>query len=194
SVHREHTFPMNCMTRMVQIATQLQSAQTAPNQDLHIMFRGLDEYDTIEFLKKYLNKKIAPGRAGIYNVLTDFASDLVGKEQAHKLVTVWDDVEKVHDALEAFETGGHLFTLGTVHQRWLTRPLVMFPNELKPEEKDYYRQFQFQAQSEADADNMIDLQGYRWLSGYSTTFLMHNLYYNQFSSKLDRGTKTLLSL
>ena len=194
SVHNEHTFPMNCMTRMVQIATQLQSAQTAPNHDLHIMLRGLDEYDTIEFLKKYLNKKIAPGRAGVYNVLTDFASDLVGKEQAHKLVAVWDDVEKVHDALEPFATGGHLFTLGTVHQRWLTRPLVMFPNELKPEEKDYYRQFQFQAQSEADADNMIDLQGYRWLSGYFTTFFMHNFYYNQASSKLDRGAKTLLSL
>ena len=194
SVHREHTFPMNCMTRMVQIATQLQSAQATPEQDLHIMFRGLDEYDTIEFLKKYLNKKIAPGRAGVYNVLTDFAADLVGKEQAHKLVTVWDDVEKVHDALEAFETGGHLFTLGTVHQRWMTRPLVMFPNELKPEEKDYYRQFQFQAQTEADADNMIDLQGYRWLSGYSTVFLMQRLYYNQIASRLDRGAKTLMSL
>ena len=194
SAHNEHTFPLYCTTRMVQIATQLQSAQAAPNHDLHIMLRGLDEYDTIEFLKKYLNKKIAPGRAGVYNVLTDFASDLVGNEHAHKLVAVWDDVEKIHDGLEAFATGGHIFTLGTVHQRWLTRPLVMFPNELKPEEKDYYRNFQFQAQSEADADNLIDLQGYRWLSGYFTTFLMHNLYFNQFASKLKNGAKTLVSL
>ena len=194
SAHNEHTFPLYCTTRMVQIATQLQAAQENPEHDLHIMLRGLHEYDTIEFLRQYLNRKIAPGRAGVYNTLTGFAAGFVGKEQAHRLVSVWDNVEKVHDSLEPFATGGHIFTLGTVHQRWLTRPLTAFPGELKPEEKDYYRAFQFQAQTEKDADNMLDLQGYRWLSGYAGYFLFYNLYYKIIAPKLENAAKTLIDL
>jgi hypothetical protein len=64
-------------------------------------------------------------------------------------------------------SGGTIFYLGSVQQRWLTRPLVPFPSELKPEEKEYYRKFQFQARTEKDADNLADLQASVIYSGWS---------------------------
>ena len=117
------------------------------------------------------------GVIGKYTALLDMAAGFVGKENAETLVEVWDLVEKIHDRFEPLDTGGHIFLLGTIHQRWLTRPLVAFPAELKPEEKDYYRQFQFQAQSEEDADNLLDLQANRWLSGlggFNLYRMIHN--------------------
>jgi len=83
---------------------------------------------------------------------------------------VWDCIERAYARNEWAQTGGHIFLLGTTHQRWLTRPLVAFPGELKPEEKDYYRQFQFQAQEEERADDLLDLQGFRWLGGMGGKF------------------------
>ena len=194
STHQEHTFPVYCLSRMVKIASQLQTAQEHPEYDMNIVLRGLDEFDTIRFLRKFLKKKITAGQAGVYAALNEFAADLVGSERAPKLVEAWDLVERAYDALEGFNTGGHLFTLGTVHQRWLTRPLVMFPGELKPEEKNYYRQFQFQAQTEADADNLLDLQGYRWLSGYGAYFLYNNIYWTSVAPRLSRAANLLSEL
>ncbi len=96
--------------------------------------------------------------------LKQIAANHVGPENAPSLLSLWLAIDNAEKLLQIFDSGGSLFSLGTVHQRWITRPLVPFPAELKPEEKDYYRKFQFQARSEAHADNLIDLQGNRRLT------------------------------
>jgi hypothetical protein len=58
-----------------------------------------------------------------------------------------------------------LFYIGGVHQRWLTRPFVPFPDELLDSETDYYRRFQFQARSETRARDLGDIQGTRQYEG-----------------------------
>lgn len=162
----EFTTPVARLSRMGHIAEQLQKVQAAQDHNLLIALRDPDETDTIAFVKKYLGR-MPEGIVGRYTALTDMAADFVGPELADKLVRVWDLIEKVNARFDHLESGGHIFTLGTVHQRWLVRPFVAFPGELKPEEKNYYREFQFQAQSEEDADNMLDLQAHRWIGGYS---------------------------
>ncbi|MFZ5518585.1 MAG: hypothetical protein ACOY90_18290 [Candidatus Zhuqueibacterota bacterium] len=112
-----------------------------------------DEISRLEFLKR-----IATNEAGV--------------ENASSLLSLWLAIDRAEKLLQIFDSGGSLFSLGTVHQRWITRPLVPFPSELTPEEKDYYRKFQFQARSEAHADNLIDLQGNRRLTSVSGR---HNL-------------------
>ncbi len=112
-----------------------------------------DEISRLEFLKK-------------------IAANEAGAENASSLLSLWLAIDNAEKLLQIFDSGGSLFSLGTVHQRWITRPLVPFPNELTPEEKDYYRKFQFQARSEAHADNLIDLQGNRRLTSVSGR---HNL-------------------
>ncbi len=167
----DHTTPVKLMPRLIAYAEHMQNIQGDQTSSITYSFRSIEDIDAIEFVKKY-NGKIGAGPTGIYQALTDFAVSKVGEELAADLVTVWDLIEKTVRAFDYLETGGHIFYLGSVHQRWLTRPLVAFPGELKPEEKDYYRQYQFQAQSEEDADNMCDLQGNCWLSGYGAVNLL----------------------
>lgn len=163
---QDQASPVALLPRMVAYAEKMQKAQEDHQSNLIIGLRSVDDRDTIAFLKKYYGK-IGKGAVGRYQALTDMACDFVGAAHADTLVEVWDLIEKAIARFEYLATGGHVFSLGTVHQRWLTRPLVAFPAELTPEEKDYYRPFQFQAQSEADADNMLDLQAHRWIGGYS---------------------------
>ena len=117
------------------------------------------------------------GVIGKYTALLEMAESFVGKDNAETLVEAWELTGQVYDRFEHLDTGGHIFVLGTVQQRWLTRPLVAFPAELKPEEKNYYREFQFQAQTEADADNLLDLQANRWLSGVGGRTLYRMVYH-----------------
>ena len=143
----------------------------SPDANLSFTFRSLEDVDAIEFVKRY-NGKIAPGEAAAQKALEEFAASRVGAEDAAALAGVWNDVERICERVDYLETGGHVFMLGTVHQRWLTRPFVAFPEELKPEEKDYYRAYQFQAQTEADADDRSDLQANKWLKGYGAANLV----------------------
>lgn len=167
----EQTYPIHSMPRMVEIVKQLQKAGRDPEGDVSITVRSLDEIDTIRLLKARWNgPRIEEGAQARYAVLHEIAATFVGEAEAENLVRVWDDIEQAYVIWNWAATGGHIFLLGTTHQRWLTRPLVCFPEELKPEEKDYYRGYQFQAGSEADADDLAMLQGHRWLGGYGASF------------------------
>ena len=169
--YSDHAAPVALLPRMVKYAEHIQTVGKKDDCNITIAFRSVDDLESIAFVKKYF-RNIGNGPAAIYNALTDFAADLVGKEHAEKLVEVWDLIEKCIRGFDFLETGGHIFLLGSIHQRWLTRPFVAFPGELTPEEKNYYREYQFQAQSEEDADNMCDLQANCWLSGYGAANLL----------------------
>ena len=169
--YSDHAAPVALLPRMVKYAEHIQTVGKKDDCNITIAFRSVDDLESIAFVKKYF-RNIGNGPAAIYNALTDFAADLVGKEHAEKLVEVWDLIEKCIRGFDFLETGGHIFLLGSIHQRWLTRPFVAFPGELTPEEKNYYREYQFQAQSEEDDDNMCDLQANCWLSGYGAANLL----------------------
>ena len=72
--------------------------------------------------------------------------------------------------------------MGAVNQRWLTRPFLPFPEELKPQDKDYYRKFQFQALTETRANDMADMQASRVFSGWSGQFIVSRIMNNVKSS------------
>ena len=169
--YSDHATPVALMPRLVAYAEQMQAAQDDPECDVKFCLRNVNDDLGISFIKQYFGK-IGRGPAGRYNAISNYAASVAGEQRADDLAEVWHLIEKSINSFDFLETGGHIFYLGTVHQRWLTRPLVAFPAELKPEEKDYYRAYQFQAQSEADADNMCDLQGNCWLSGYGASNLL----------------------
>ena len=162
----EHTYPIWSMPRVAAVVRQLQAAERDPDGDVSVTVRSLDETDMIRLLRMHFGKRVGPTLLDAQNALARLAETFVGEEKADSLVRVWEAIEKFDTRFEGFQTGGHVFLLGTTHQRWLTRPLVAFPNELKPEEKDYYRAYQFQAREEKNADDLLDLQAHRWLGGY----------------------------
>lgn len=165
------TFPVYLLPRIWGYARDLQRLADAGDADVTIGFRSVEDRDAIDFVKANF-RKIGRGPAARSKAVVDFAARRVGPEDAIALAEIWEAVERLVERYDGYQTGGHMFNLGTVHQRWLTRPFVAFPEELKPEEKDYYRAFQFQAQDESDANDMSDLQGNKWLKGYGAANLV----------------------
>lgn len=165
------TFPVYLLPRIFGYAKELQKLSGVADADIMIRFRSVEDRDAIDFVKANF-RKIGRGAVARAKAVVDFAATRVGADDAEALAEIWEDVERLVERYDAYQTGGHMFNLGTVHQRWLTRPFVAFPEELKPEEKDYYRAFQFQAQEESDADDLSDLQGNKWLKGYGAANLV----------------------
>ena len=110
--------------------------------------------------------------ASKYACLRTAAAALIGETYADQLVNIWEQIHYAEDRLAYLNRGGHILNLGTIQQRWLTRPLVVFPEELTPEEKAYYRNYQFQARTEADADRLNDMQATVWCAGESARWML----------------------
>ena len=162
----DYTFPVACLPRMAWIAEQIQNAQRQPTADDRIFLRALDEVDTLALLKRYLHLPIGDGPAARYAALEKVAGEFVGAASAAALVRVWELIERAVAVLEPMRTGGaHLVLTGNVHQRWLTRPFVPLPAELAAEEKDYWHNFQMQAQTDADSYCLVDIEANRMFSG-----------------------------
>lgn len=105
-----------------------------------------------------------------FSVALESAKELVGEKHAEKLVDAW---QFIHEAEAHFSHSGlPLFMYGIVHQRWLNRPFVLFPDELTPQERDYYRPFQFQALDEKHANDLLDMQNIECVRGFSAAFLL----------------------
>jgi hypothetical protein len=73
--------------------------------------------------------------------LRGIAEEEAGQKDAPAVLRMW---RRLHDAERdagLLNSGGFIFYLGGVQQRWLTRPFVPFPEKLTVEEKEYFRLF-----------------------------------------------------
>ena len=62
-------------------------------------------------------------------------------------------------------------TVCSVNQRLINRPFVLFPAELTWEEKSYYRPFQFQANDETQAGDLLNWQCTSFIRGSYAVFI-----------------------
>jgi hypothetical protein len=103
-----------------------------------------------------------------------------GVYQTAKQIAEEDCADLLTDALYHISEGelhfSHdglgLIMYGIVHQRWINRPFVLFPEELTDEERQYYRRFQFQALDEEHANDLLDMQNIECARGFSAAFLL----------------------
>ena len=102
--------------------------------------------------------------------LRAFAVTEVGEDQADNLVEAWSALNDAGKNLNILNFGGML-RFGHLLNRWITRPMVPFPDELSTAEKKDYQQFLFQAKGEEQADNLIDIQAMRMYEGWGAKML-----------------------
>jgi hypothetical protein len=102
------------------------------------------------------------------------AVEEVGEELADELLTVWISLNDAQMRLDALNFGGML-RFGHTLGRWINRPLVCFPGELKPDEKDYYHRHLFQSRTEEQADNLVDIQGMLMYQGWGAKMLFQRV-------------------
>jgi len=89
--------------------------------------------------------------------LRAFAVSEVGEGQADNLMEAWSALDDVQRNLQVLNFGDVL-RMGHVLNRWITRPMVPFPEELTAAERKDYQQFLFQAKGEDQADDLIDIR------------------------------------
>jgi len=136
-----------------------------------------DRFNSDLYLQIYDAFARSPTRDEIsrLQLLRSIAADRVGGGSASALLDAWLALDRIQRDTSLVNFGGTIFYLGSVHQRWLTRPFVPFPDELTPDETRYYRAYQFQARSEERARNLGDLQGTRQYEGLGGAALSNNL-------------------
>ena len=110
-----------------------------------------------------------------FDLLEDLAIKYVGVEASKYLLNTWLNLYNAEKYSEILSSGGSIFILGCVHQRWLTRPFVPFLDKMTEEEKKYYRKFQFQARADENANDLLDLQGSRFVDGFNGFRLTNRL-------------------
>ncbi len=121
------------------------------------------------YAAKYLDNPPASMPAMLAAV-RDVCVDLVGEQKADALA---DAFYLIHEGELHFSHDGlGLIMYGCIHQRWINRPFVLFPEELTDEERSYYRRFQFQALDEAHANDLVDMQNIECVRGFSAAFLL----------------------
>ena len=102
--------------------------------------------------------------------LRTFAVTEVGEAQADNLMEAWSALNNVDHNLSILDFGGML-RFGHVLNRWITRPMVPFPEQLTPDEKKDYRRFLFQAKGEEQAADLVDIQAMRMYEGWGAKLL-----------------------
>ena len=191
SFYDSWTNPVIGIPQVLRFAGQLEAAAGDERANLNFVFCEPRSPELFALLQEF-RRKPWRGLMGRVEAVHAVAVQTTGEGHAEALMGVWENIDRAVGAVRS--TGGDPFLLvGTINQRWLTRPLVPFPMELKPEEKDYYRKFQFQANSEEDAADLMNLQGFELINGFSGSLLASNLL-NQAIGSLESAVKSLAAL
>jgi hypothetical protein len=167
SYYRSAVNPVIGIPQPIRFVRSLDTAYQQEDADIRIFLTSLQLRDHIRLLKQFDDHHGYTGRATLLHAV---AADQVGADQAETLIRVWDHISQATDRVNTL-VGDPIMLVGLVNQRWLNRPFVPFAMQLTPEEKDYYRPFQFQANSEEDAADLMNLQGFEIINGYSGSLL-----------------------
>ena len=160
--------PVRDIPDVVRSALRLCDAWQSGSQRIVFNVSSMSQVETLRMLERFTQNPTGDYAATL-KLVRDAAADLVGEEYAGRLSDLWYHIAQAFDDIDHLHLS--MSTYGTIHQRWLTRPLVAFPDRLEPEERDYYRHYQFQAQSEENANDLMDIQGLTFIRGFSGTFL-----------------------
>lgn len=149
----------------------LEAYEKSYYSDLPAALLTIDDSDFDEHytLMDKFNKTPIRGLAARTALIRNIACDIAGEENADNLMTAWEKTEK--GILHYLDTGLEGLVSCCINQRWINRPFVLFPDELTFDEKDYYRRFQFQANSEKHANDLLDIQNSSFIRGYSGVFI-----------------------
>ena len=142
----------------------------APVKILKLSATDLD--DGVNIFKAVI-KNVPNNRTDEFVCLYESACNIVGDKLAGKLVDVWADIDDAQRHVE--DMGLDLIQYGCMHQRWINRPFVLFPEELSEEDSSYYSRFQFQAQGKEHFFDLMDLQGIESVRGFAAVFMIKEI-------------------
>jgi hypothetical protein len=121
----------------------------------------------LEVLRAFLDERPRDVLA-MTQTLSRVMAEKYGPEWGPRVLQMYWHLDRAMSALEPINSGGMLFEIWLLANRWLTRPLVPLPELLTDEEKSHYRPHVFQALGEEQADNPLEAQAVQIISGVQT--------------------------
>jgi len=185
------TNPVLGIPQVLRVAEHLEAAARDEGTNINVVFSDPDSPEIFALLDQ-ARKKPFRGLKGRMEAVHSAAAQMVGEQNAESLLAIWEKIDRGVAILRSMNCDP-IMLVGTINQRWITRPLVPFPMELNPEEKDYYRKFQFQANSEEEAADLMNLQGFELINGFSGSLLASNLF-NQAIGQLQAALQEIARL
>jgi hypothetical protein len=171
--YESDVYPVLGIPQPFRVARQLEAAD--PRGTIVYSLPSVDSTELPALIRKS-RTAMWKGLSGRVAALRELAAGMAGEAHADDLLQAWDSIDRCLEELSHMNEGGPILLLGCVNQRWLVRPLVPFPLELKPEEKDYFRRFQFQAKSETEAADLMNLQDNWMIKGFSGRYLAETMF------------------
>jgi len=187
------TYPAIGIPQPGAILESLEQSNESAARTLDVPFEALTEASGgVALIRRFLD---SPTRGPVSRMalLREVAREEYGTDLAEEVIQLWQDVHKAMETVRQMVLGDSMFLLCAVSQRWVTRPLVAFPSELPPEDRDYYRKFQFQANSEAKADDILNSQAVRMVSGRNQAYFVANAF-DGVAAQFCAASDTALSL
>jgi hypothetical protein len=168
-------YPVVGIPNPVQFLDELEKANKSHAKRLFVLIG--DWFNKELYFNIYDSFNVSPTVDNISHLmlLKKLASEKAGEQASEQLLNLWLSLGEIRNGLRIGKLGGKggaVFYLGAVMERWLTRPFVPFPEELRPTDRDYYRKYLFQATSEENANDMANIQGNTVYSGWSGMFCM----------------------
>lgn len=128
---------------------------------------------------------------GRFELLTELATSEC-ESAARDVVDGWAHVHEAFTLQRNNPFRGpsrYLPTYGPVSHRWLTRPMVAFPEELAPEEEEYFLPHVFAVGDEARRSNLLDLHGYP-AADAAAAYDLRSAYYEQLVGALRAAARS----
>ncbi len=167
-VNYEFTFaPVRNIPLLMTFIELLEKGWHEPSQVLKIGIMDDDFHEYFRIVEKFFAKP-THGLLDRIALLRELAAEIAGEQSADGLVEAWNQIEIGLKHFQDTYTEG--LSWCSVNQRLINRPFVLFPEELLPSEKEYYRPFQFQAVDEKQANDLLNNQCTTFIRGYYAIF------------------------
>lgn len=160
--------PVRNIPLVMSFLAQLEAADRSPAGLVSFNLASSDQDEYFRIVEAF-NRQPTRGLRDRVELLRGVAVAIAGEESADDLVAAWDKIDT--GLLHYLDTNIEGLISCSVNQRWINRPFVLFPQELTEEEKGYYRPYQFQANDEAQANDLLNIQCTTFIRGYYAIFL-----------------------
>ena len=167
-----HLFPVKGIPQPFRFAREMEGALRSSAPRVGVTFQASVQSVLMDILREFLSAP-SDGPKTRTDVLHRVASRYVGQDRAEDLLRVWEHVDRAVEDIRHCRAKGFasLLLVGTATQKWLVRPLVPVPDELTPDERDYWRRHQFAAKTEAEALDLGNVLGRPGIVGTSAVWI-----------------------
>ncbi|MFV0400467.1 MAG: hypothetical protein ACK5LX_07590 [Oscillospiraceae bacterium] len=166
----EHVRTMKGLPLTVDFIRHLHNADNSDSAYIKVMLHCSEFDEYLRILKLY--RELRPqDTEQLYTVLKLAATQIAGEKQASALLDAWCLLDEAVGRM-ANLCFDNFVLMPMISQRLINRPLVPFPALLTAEETAYYRPFLFQATTDEQALDIMNIQGMDFIKGFAATRIL----------------------